>query len=110
MRKRGLGPKFLVLAQMASAVVALFCLPIVASVAPLRFPDAYSAEGMIYLPYGDIAEPFEAWVDFQSGNSRLDTYNGEKLKFKLATVSVDIFLTITENRAEGDKSVNMLWG
>ena len=43
----------------------------------LQFPDAYYAAGTIYLPYGDIVEPFEAWVDMKSGNSRLDTYNGE---------------------------------
>ena len=44
----------------------------------LKFPDAYYAKGTIYLPYGDIAEPFEAWVDMMSGNSRLDTYYGER--------------------------------
>ena len=45
--------------------------------AALEFPSAYYAKGHIYLPYGDIAEPFEAWVDMKSGKSRMDTYNGE---------------------------------
>lgn len=45
----------------------------------LKFPDAYYAKGTIYLPYGDIAEPFEAWVDMKSGNSRLDAYYGERV-------------------------------
>ena len=48
-----------------------------ASAGPLNFPDAYYTEGTVYLPYGDIAEPFEAWVDLKAGKSRQDTYNGE---------------------------------
>lgn len=44
----------------------------------LKFPDAYHAKGTIILPYGEIAEPFEAWVDMKSGNSRLDTYSGKR--------------------------------
>ena len=43
------------------------------------FPTAYYAKGSIYLPYGDILEPFEAWVDMESGKSRLDTYNGKAI-------------------------------
>lgn len=46
---------------------------------PLTFPDAYYAKGNVYLPYGDIAEPFEAWVNMKTGKSRQDTYNGELL-------------------------------
>ena len=42
-----------------------------------RTPDAYQASGEIYLPYGRIAEPFTAYVDMTSGQSRLDTYGGE---------------------------------
>ena len=29
------------------------------------------------VPYGRIAEPFTAYVDMTSGQSRLDTYGGE---------------------------------
>ena len=42
-----------------------------------KWPDAYQASGEIYLPYGKIAEPFTAYVDMTSGQSRLDTYGGE---------------------------------
>ena len=43
----------------------------------LEFPSAYYAKGNIILPYGGISEPFEAWIDRESGKSRLDTYDGE---------------------------------
>ena len=55
--------------------------------AVLKWPDAYQASGEIYLPYGRIAEPFTAYVDMTSGQSRLDTYGGEILLYK------DNFLT-----------------
>ena len=45
---------------------------------PLTFPDAYQTTGFVYLPYGDIYEPFEAWVNMKTGKSRQDTYNGKK--------------------------------
>ena len=61
------------------ALIAVFSFHTVASLHSLKFPDAYYAKGTIYLPYGDIAEPFEAWVDINSGNSRTDTYNGTNL-------------------------------
>ena len=54
-----------------------FFMVLVGYTAALDFPTAYYAKGTIYLPYGDIVEPFEAWVDMESGKSRLDTYNGE---------------------------------
>ena len=55
----------------------------------LQFPDAYHATGEIYLPYGDIAEPFEAWVDMNTGNSRMDTYNGE-LAFNSCGIGLEL--------------------
>ena len=45
--------------------------------AVLKWQDAYQASGEIYLPYGRIAEPFTAYVDMTSGQSRLDTYGSE---------------------------------
>ena len=44
-----------------------------------KWPDAYQASGEIVLPYGKIAEPFTAYVDMTSGQSRMDTYGGEIL-------------------------------
>ena len=66
------------------AAMMMGCLRVTASfvvyacfAAAFEFPTAYYAKGNIYLPYGDIAEPFEAWVDVGSGKSRLDTYSGK---------------------------------
>ena len=36
----------------------------------------YTAKGQIMLPYGDIVEPFEAWIDATTNRSRIDYYNG----------------------------------
>ncbi len=47
-----------------------------ASLAALTWPDAYTVSGNIQLPYGDIEEPFVAYVDMKNGMSRLDTYGG----------------------------------
>ena len=58
-------------------VVCLLRLTWSQSQAVLKWPDAYQASGEIYLPYGRIAEPFTAYVDMTSGQSRLDTYGGE---------------------------------
>ena len=69
----------LLMAACLVALVAVFSFHTVASLHSLEFPDAYYAKGTIYLPYGDITEPFEAWVDMNSGDSRLDTYNGTNL-------------------------------
>lgn len=57
--------------------IFLFTLMVIGFTNALEFPTAYYAEGAIYLPYGDIAEPFSAWVDMDTGNSRFDSYNGE---------------------------------
>jgi hypothetical protein len=55
----------------------------------LSFPAAYYAKGTINLPYGDIVEPFEAWVDMTAGNSRLDTYNGEDIDIHTCTALLE---------------------
>ena len=43
----------------------------------LQLPDVYHVTGTIYLPRASIAEPFEAWVDFKKGMSRIDYYDGK---------------------------------
>ena len=41
------------------------------------FPKSYHVKGTIILPFNDIVEPFEAWVDAGKGMSRIDFYGGE---------------------------------
>eukprot|EP00112_Aurelia_sp_Birch-Aquarium-sp1_P017337 Seg4002.5 transcript_id=Seg4002.5/GoldUCD/mRNA.D3Y31 product="Counting factor associated protein D" protein_id=Seg4002.5/GoldUCD/D3Y31 len=40
------------------------------------FPDEYHAIGVLQLPYGNIAEPFEAWYSAKNKMSRIDYYGG----------------------------------
>lgn len=51
----------------------------VAVAAPLTFewPEQYTAEGTIFLPYAEIAEPFKAVVDMTKKMSKMDTYDGK---------------------------------
>ncbi|KAK2574376.1 Counting factor associated protein D [Acropora cervicornis] len=41
---------------------------------PPKWPDAYSVEGILRLPYAEIVEPFEAWFDGKNRRSRIDYY------------------------------------
>lgn len=41
------------------------------------FSKGYTAKGTLYIPYAEIREPFYAWYDAQSGNSRIDYYGGD---------------------------------
>ncbi len=58
------------------AVVCLLTVLLRVAAAGLTWPKAYTVSGNVQLPYGDIEEPFVAWVDMSSGKSRLDTYSG----------------------------------
>ena len=57
-----------------SALVAML---LQLTAAQLKWPNAYQVSGNIYLPYGDIAEPYTAYVNMGTGQSRLDTYDGK---------------------------------
>lgn len=61
----------------AIAFLALSCLlGVVYAEAPLEWPEKYTAEGTISLPYAQISEPFKAVVDMSKKMSFLSTYNG----------------------------------
>ena len=40
-------------------------------------PSRYHVSGVIQLPYAEISEPFESWIDVDAGFSRIDYYGGE---------------------------------
>ena len=44
---------------------------------PKTMPDRYITSGILHLPYAELHEPFDAWVDLKSDISRLDYYNGQ---------------------------------
>lgn len=63
---------------MKCGVVLLCCLVSAVIAAPkLEWPQQYTAEGTIYLPYAEIMEPFETVVDMTKKMSKVDTYGGE---------------------------------
>ncbi|CAF0898668.1 unnamed protein product [Rotaria sordida] len=39
-------------------------------------PLRYHVSGVIQLPYAEISEPFESWIDVELGYSRIDYYGG----------------------------------
>jgi hypothetical protein len=39
-------------------------------------PTRYHVSGIIQLPYAEISEPFESWIDVELGFSRIDYYGG----------------------------------
>jgi len=39
-------------------------------------PKRYRVYGIIELPYAEIHEPFESWIDVDAGFSRIDYYEG----------------------------------
>ncbi|CAF4334278.1 unnamed protein product, partial [Adineta steineri] len=41
-----------------------------------NLPLRYHVSGVIQLPYAEISEPFESWIDVQAGFSRIDYYGG----------------------------------
>lgn len=51
---------------------------------PLKWDSTYSVKGVLYIPYADIEEPFEAWYDSNSYQSRIDYYGGTVKTYQLA--------------------------
>ena len=47
------------------------------------WPQQYSVAGVIQLPYANIKEPFQAWVDLTNNKSRIDYYDGTDKTFQI---------------------------
>ena len=63
---------------------ASLLVPLAVSIAALAagnptLPTRYHVKGNIILPSGQIVEPYEAWVDLEKGNSRIDYYGGKEV-------------------------------
>jgi len=46
--------------------------------------QAYITNGVLHIPYAEIDEPFYAWVDFNSGRSRIDFYGGMMRTYQIS--------------------------
>ena len=51
---------------------------------PPEWPKAYSVKGFLILPFAEIMEPFDGYIDYDSGNSRIDYYNGMDKTYQLS--------------------------
>ncbi|KAM8840603.1 digestive cysteine proteinase 2 [Spinachia spinachia] len=50
---------------------------------PPHFGNSYHVKGVISLPYAEIKEPFEAWLDRAAKSSRIDYYHGQVSTYQL---------------------------
>ncbi|XP_029920021.1 digestive cysteine proteinase 1 [Myripristis murdjan] len=50
-----------------------------------NFGKAYHVKGVISLPYAEIKEPFEAWLDLAAKSSRIDYYHGQVSTYQLGS-------------------------
>lgn len=57
---------------------------IVNSTKPPRWEKTYIAQGTLYIPYAEIAEPFYSWYDGNTGRSRIDYYGGMVKTYQLS--------------------------
>lgn len=44
----------------------------------------HHVKAVLYIPYAEIAEPFEAWFDKNTNRSRIDYYNGMVKTYQLS--------------------------
>jgi len=58
-----------------------------ANVEPPKWSDTYSLTGVLYLPYAEIEEPFQAWYDGPNKRSRIDYYGGN-----VRSIDYELFL------------------
>ena len=72
--------------------------------------QAYITNGVLHIPYAEIDEPFYAWVDFNSGRSRIDFYGGNNHVvnnfFQLINKYVEGMMRTYQISKEGDYGVS----
>ena len=56
-----------------AVIIVTYGIPVL----PNGLPSRYHVSGVIQLPYAEINEPFETWIDVNLGFSRIDYYGGE---------------------------------
>lgn len=57
---------------------------------PPKFPSSYIAKAIMFIPYSEIMEPFQAWYDENTKSSRVDYYGGNLCNI----TSVFLFLNL----------------
>ena len=64
-------------------VVGLLVAAVSAEIQPPAWSSTYSVSGYLTIPFAEIMEKFDAFYDEESGNSRIDYYNGMDKTFQL---------------------------
>uniref|UniRef100_G3P0P9 Zgc:103438 n=1 Tax=Gasterosteus aculeatus TaxID=69293 RepID=G3P0P9_GASAC len=68
---------------------------------PPHFGNSYHVKGVISLPYAEIKEPFEAWLDLAAKSSRIDYYHGQVSTYQLgAETPLGVAYKITPETTE----------
>lgn len=63
--------------------LSLFPIPVALATNPPKWDNVYTTRGTLYIPYAEIAEPFYAWYDEPTGQSRIDYYGGMVKTYQL---------------------------
>lgn len=105
------GMKLCLLIQFVALFASALCTD------PPKWDPTFNVKGVLYIPYAEIEESFEAWYDKPTGRSRIDYYGGtvktyqlsQELEFgtslKIAPVSTDDTLNeITCLQVNGSQS------
>uniref|UniRef100_A0A3Q3JZT6 Peptidase C1A papain C-terminal domain-containing protein n=1 Tax=Monopterus albus TaxID=43700 RepID=A0A3Q3JZT6_MONAL len=70
------------------------------------FGNSYHVKGVISLPYAEIQEPFEAWLDLAANSSRIDYYHGQVSTYQLgAEQQYGVAYKITPETTEEELNV-----
>lgn len=51
---------------------------------PPEWDSVHTVKGVLYIPYAEIEEPFEAWCDHSKSRSRVDYYGGTVKTYQLS--------------------------
>lgn len=54
----------------------------------MEWDPVYNVKGVLYIPYAEIEEPFEAWYDSTTYRSRVDYYDGTVKTYQLSREGV----------------------
>lgn len=60
------------------------CLALVVCTKPPKWDPIHTVKGILYIPYAEIEEPFEAWFDKHTARSRIDYYGGTVKTYQLS--------------------------
>lgn len=65
-------------------IFVLFFIQSALTTDPPKWDPTYNVKGVLYIPYAEIAEPFEVWYDKPTERSRIDYYGGTVKTYQLS--------------------------